>query len=89
MKKVLSILLILIFTNQAIASNMGNGPGMIKTWVFGGLIALLISMFYATEQDPKNKEKSSFNTGKFAGTLIASLMAVFILGLLVAFGEFL
>lgn len=89
MKQNYGKLILLILSNQAIASNMGNGPAMISTWIFGGGIALFVSLFIATEKDTENEDKESFNTSKFLVIFLGSLFLVFILGLFVAFGEFL
>ncbi|MFC3194308.1 hypothetical protein ACFODZ_08660 [Marinicella sediminis] len=51
------------FSEHALASNMGNGPGMIITWIIGGIISLFIAMCAADidyESGDKIESKFSF-----------------------------
>ena len=75
------------FSEHALASYMGNGPGMIATWMIGGIISLLIAGCAADiDYESGDKIESKFSFKKFLKVFFICIFVVFILGLFVAFG---
>ena len=83
MKKLLS-LYILLFSSNAFASYMGNGPAAYAVLIIGTPLAIFLSYYYSRT---KNDDGSygEFDGFKFIGSIILSALIILILTVAAAF----
>ena len=77
-------MLLILLSFPAYASNMGNGPATIKTWVIGGVIALMVSFFSACQRNAVG-ELVFVNKKRFITLLLIFTPVIFVLGVLALF----
>lgn len=78
------MLLLMLFSSPIYASNMGNGPATIKTWVIGGVLALMVSFFSSCKKNEVG-ELVFVNKKRFVTMLLIFMPIIFILGVLALF----
>lgn len=71
---------LLCYAFTASASDMGNGPAAIDTWVIGGAIALVLALSRSTKEDHET-QKHIFRWTIFMARLLTYSVIVFFAGI--------
>jgi len=75
---------LLLCSFNASASDMGNGPAAINTWVIGGCVALVLALSTSTKEDQETHRRV-FRWPVFMTKLMAYSAIVFIAGIVAIF----
>ena len=71
---------LLCYAFTASASDMGNGPAAIDTWVIGGCMALVLALSTSTKEDHET-HKRAFRWTIFMTKLMTYSVVVFFAGI--------
>ena len=71
---------LLFYAFSASASDMGNGPAAIDTWVIGGCMALVLALSTSTKEDHET-QKRVFRWTVFMTKLMTYFVIVFFAGI--------
>ncbi len=80
MKVSYGVVCLLSMPFNASASDMGNGPAAIDTWIIGGAIALVVALATSAKKDDEG-QPHGFSWTTFMTKLMAYSVVVFLAGI--------
>lgn len=80
MRAMCSLACLLCSSFSVSASDMGNGPAAIDTWIVGGSIALVVALATSGKKDDEGQEYG-FSWATFIAKLIGYSIVVFLAGI--------